>query len=367
MTVHTECPHMGDFDPGKAPDVYDPWPALAVARDERPVFFLPQYGMWVVTRYADVREALRDIETFSSGAHINFPAVPEKYRDELEEHPSALQLNGMDPPRHTYLRRIAQKAFTPATAKAREPEFRKIANRLVDDFIDGGRADLIEVFASKFPLYTAAAMLGLDPDPETAAEMKQYATDAVVLSVDPVTDAQLDEAMVRAIHFDRFMRVYMLLAVRERWDKLCGDPGRYAGAVVEETLRMHGPIRAVGRTTTRDVEVAGTTIPAGSFVLLHTGSASRDPSTFEDPGRFDMERSAAELNQQLGLGRGTHFCLGAPFARVAGRVALETLTERMPDLRLADPEIEIELNPSLFVVAIQDLEVLWGAPQPSVA
>ena len=377
-----------------------------------------------VTRYADVREALRDIETFSSGAHINFPAVPEKYRDELEEHPSALQLNGMDPPRHTYLRRIAQKAFTPATAKAREPEFRKIANRLVDDFIDGGRADLIEVFASKFPLYTAAAMLGLDPDPETAAEMKQYATDAVVLSVDPVTDAQLDEAMVRAIHFDRFMRgvieerrknlgddvvsllikarddesdqaltdaelvsvvtqslvggidttgaliarmVYMLLAVRERWDQLCGDPGRYAGAVVEETLRMHGPIRAVGRTTTRDVEVAGTTIPAGSFVLLHTGSASRDPSTFEDPGRFDMERSAAELNQQLGLGRGTHFCLGAPFARVAGRVALETLTERMPDLRLADPEIEIELNPSLFVVAIQDLEVLWGAPQPSVA
>ena len=140
---------------------------------------------------------------------------------------------------------------------------------------------------------------------------------------------------------------------QERWSRRrCGCTDRFAQC---------------GRTTTRDVEVAGTTIPAGSFVLLHTGSASRDPSTFEDPGRFDMERSAAELNQQLGLGRGTHFCLGAPFARVAGRVALETLTERMPDLRLADPEIEIELNPSLFVVAIQDLEVLWGAPQPSVA
>ena len=209
-----------------------------------------------------------------------------------------MQLNGMDPPRHTYLRRIAQKAFTPATARAREPEFREIANRLVDDFIDRGSADLVDVFASKFPLYTASAMLGLDPDLETAAEMKQYATDAVVLSVDPVTDAQLDEAMVRAIRFDRFMRgvieerrkslgddvvsllikarddesdqalndtelvsvvtqslvggidttgalitrmAYVLLSVPERWDRVCADPGTYAGTVVEETLRMHGP------------------------------------------------------------------------------------------------------------------------------
>jgi len=344
MTVHTECPHMGDFDPAKAPDVYDPWPALAVARDERPVFFLPQYGMWVLTRYADVREALRDIETFSSGAHINFPAVPEKYRDELEEHPSALQLNGMDPPRHTYLRRIAQKAFTPATAKAREPEFRKIANRMVDDFILGD--DVVSLLIKARDDESDQAL--------TDAELVSVVTQSLVGGID--TTGALIARMV-----------YMLLAVRERWDQVCGDPGRYAGAVVEETLRMHGPIRAVGRTTTREVEVAGTTIPAGSFVLLHTGSASRDPSTFEDPGRFDMERSSAELNQQLGLGRGTHFCLGAPFARVAARVALETLTERMPDLRLADPEIEIELNPSLFVVAIQDLEVLWGAPQPSVA
>ena len=317
-----------------------------------------------------------DIETFSSGAHINFPPVPKKYRGQLEEFPSALQLNGMDPPRHTYLRRIAQKAFTPATAKAREPEFRNIANRLVDDFIDRGRADLVDVFASKFPLYTAAAMLGLDPDPQAASELKQYATDAVVLSVDQVTDAQLDEATVRAIRFDRFMRgvieerrknlgddvvsllikarddesdqalndtelvsvvtqslvggidttgaliarmVYMLLAVPERWDKICCDPGKYAATVVEETLRMHGPIRAVGRTTTRDVEVAGTTIPEGSFVLLHTGSASRDPSTFEDPERFDIERSAAELNQQLGLGRGTALLPRSPVRPCSGQ------------------------------------------------
>jgi len=123
----------------------------------------------------------------------------------------------------------------------------------------------------------------------------------------------------------------------------------------------------VGRTTTRDVEVAGTTIQKGSFVLLHTGSASRDPSTFEDPERFDIERSAGELNQQLGLGRGTHFCLGAPFARVAGRVAVETLAERMPDMRFADPNVEIELNSSLFVVAIQQLDVAWGAAQPAAA
>jgi cytochrome P450 len=425
MTVHTECPHLGDFDPGKAPDVYDPWPTLARARDEQPVFFLPQYGMWVVTRYADVREALKDIETFSSaGGHINFPAVPEKYRDQLAEHPSAMQLNTMDPPRHTYLRRIAQKAFTPATAKAREPEFRQVADRLLDDIIDQGRADLIEVFASIFPLYTAASMLGLDLDPQEAAELKQYATDAVVLSVDPFTEEQLDEAMLRAIRFDRFMRgvieerrknlgddvvsllikarddesdqalndaelvsvvtqslvggidttgaliarmAYMLLSVHERWDELCADPDKYAATIVEETLRMHGPIRCVGRTTTRDVEVAGTTIPAGSLVLLHTGSASRDPAAFEDPERFDMERSGAELGQQLGLGRGTHFCLGAPFARVAGRVALKALAERLPDLRLADPDMEIELNPSLFVVAIQQLDVAWGARQPSAA
>ena len=424
MTVDTGCPHMGDFDPGKAPDVYDPWPTLARARDEQPVFFLPQYGMWVMTRYADVREALRDIETYSSGAHINFPAVPEKYRDQLAEHPSAMQLNGMDPPRHTYLRRIAQKAFTPATAKAREPEFRTIANRLVDEFIERGSADLVEVFASTFPLYTACAMLGLDPDPQTAAEMKQYATDAVVLSVDPFTDEQLDEAMLRAIRFDRFMRgvieerrknlgddvvsllikarddesdqalndaelvsvvtqslvggidttgalitrmAYMLLSVPERWEQVRAEPATYAPTIVEETLRTHGPIRAVGRTTTRDVEVAGTTIPKGSFVVLHTGAASRDPSTFEDPERFDIERSAGELNQQLGLGRGTHFCLGAPFARVAGRVALETLVERMPDMRLADPDFEIELNDSLWVVAIQRLDVAWGAAKPAAA
>lgn len=411
------CPHIAGFDPASATTVADPWEGFAKSRKEVPVFLMPEYGMWVISRYDDVREALKDTKRFSSASHIVFPSVPEKFRDQLEEFPAAIQLNGMDPPRHTPLRRLAQKAFTPAIAKAKEEEFETLANKLIDGFAEDGEADLADSYAGKFSLHVAASMLGVVPDPKIAGELRQWATDAVKLSVDKVEDEELEEIASRAVHFDRFILdlieerradpgedvvskllasrdgddedevgltevemkamvtqslvggidttggliariIYTLLVEPDRWEQVTGDPAEHSAQIVEETLRTYGSIRAVGRTTTEDVEVAGVTIPAGSFVLLHVGSASRDDAVFEDAEEFKLDRPMRELNQQLGLGRGTHFCLGAPFARISSRVALETIARRLPDLRLK-PGSSDRTNSSLFVVVLEKLEATW--------
>jgi cytochrome P450 len=150
--------------------------------------------------------------------------------------------------------------------------------------------------------------------------------------------------------------VWLLLTHREVWGDLKADPGKVS-TVVEETLRLRNPVRGLRRVTTRDTALGGVEIPAGETLYVHVGSANRDDSVFDDPDSFDPDR--ADLSEHVGFGKWTHFCLGAPLARVEARVALSCLIERLPDLRLADGEERLEYTTNAVVPAVRHLRVVW--------
>jgi cytochrome P450 len=127
--------------------------------------------------------------------------------------------------------------------------------------------------------------------------------------------------------------VYHLLEQPERWEALRADRS-LLGGVVEETLRFDGPAQSLFRTARDDVEIAGTTVPAGARIAAVVGAADRDGATFERPDEFDVHRSNAKTHLQFG--RGIHTCVGAGLARLEGRVAFDVLAERLPGLRLVD-------------------------------
>lgn len=408
------CPHLEGFDPGLPEQAANPFPHLERARNEVPVFFLEKYGLWAITRYEDVREALRDTKTFSSSRMIRVPEVPDEYKDRLEYFPMAIQPAGIDPPAHTPLRKLAQKAFTQTAAKAREEDIRSIAHGLIDEFESAGRVDLVPRYCELVPMFTAAAMLGVTP--EDIDVLRQWTRDSVDLMLEPLEHDRLLEVAERMVAFDRFIRdlieerrseptddvlsllvhargddgeealteaellglvttiltggtdttggvigrmFHELLRSRHLWEEVKADLS-LAPNVVEETLRMYGTVQGIVRATTREVDVAGVTIPADASVWLHLGSADRD-DVFESPNVFDIHRPKSEYAKHVALGRGTHFCLGAPFARLETRVALEVAAQRLPTMRVVDPDA-LDVFPSLFVAGIQHLEVEWNLP-----
>lgn len=407
------CPHLAGFEPGTPEQIANPFAELKRAREEQPVFYMEKYDMWAVTRYEDVREVLRDTETFSSRKMLRVPDVPEEYRDRLPQYPAKTQAAVTDPPHHTPLRRVQQPAFTPKTAKANEPRLRELANELIDTFIEDGHVDLVPNYCDMVPMLTACALLGVSPDNLT--ELRQWTRDSIDLMVDPIEPERLGEVTERMISFNEFLhdliakrrkeptedvasmlinsgdRGYTmtepeligsissvlvggtdttggligsmfneLLRHPEQWEEVKADPAGLASNVVEETLRMHGTVRAVGRTATRDVELGGATIPKDALIWVNLLSADHDEDAFREPEKFDIHRSSEEYGKHVGLGRGTHFCLGAPFARLESQVALETAAERIPDMEIADLDAPVEIFPSLFAAGPLHLEVKWS-------
>jgi cytochrome P450 len=132
------------------------------------------------------------------------------------------------------------------------------------------------------------------------------------------------------------------------------DPS-LAPAAVEEALRLDAPVQVLHRVTTRPVTVGGVSLPAGAKVFVPFGAANHDDRVFDEPDRFDLYRSGAR--RHLAFSKGVHYCLGAPLARLEGRVALEVLAERLPGLRLAGGEIRY--HPVFSIRSLQELLVAW--------
>jgi cytochrome P450 len=148
-----------------------------------------------------------------------------------------------------------------------------------------------------------------------------------------------------------------LLADRDAWDAICRDPGLIPGAI-EEVLRLDSSVIAWRRRTTREVDIGGVTVPAVANLLLLLGAANRDPSVFPDPDRLDIRR--ANAREHLSFGAGPHLCLGAPLARLQGKVVLEEVSARLPDLRLV-PGVTLEFAPNVSFRGPLSLPVEWGA------
>ncbi len=353
----------------------NPFPVYDRLRASAPVYHDPRVDLSMVFDYEGVRQALADPETFSSRA------AP----------PGGKPLDWMiftDPPRHTKLRALILRAFTPRVVAGLEPRIRELSRRLLDQTVERGEMDLAAEYAVPLPVLVIAEMLGIPAadearfkrwsdatlglaetvarGPEAARVLAEYAAAAAEMApyvadllarrrAEPREDllsrlaaAEVDGERLSGQQILGFFQL-LLVAGSETTTNLIGNaalclidhPDQLARLrakpellplAVEEVLRYRSPLQVVFRQTRRDVEVRGRTIPAGKLVLLMLGSANRDPRQFPDADRFDIGR---DPNPHVAFGHGVHFCIGAPLARLEGRIALEDLLARLQGFALA--------------------------------
>lgn len=410
------CPvvHGETFDPMRPNQVLDPHPWMAAARREAPVFYMPDYGCWCVTRYDDVLAVLKDTDTFSSRKVVEPRRLLGLEAALPDGHPMAGGLVNTDPPEHTRLRKMAQQAFTPKMVKSYEPATREMANAIIDTFVGDGEADLIQRFTRNLTGQAITAVIGAPP--EKAGDFAAWSDNNLTSLVDapPLSEEREAQMIEEVVAFNAWLLefiehrrrepredyvsllvhaagddgtptlstfevvriltnvisagldttssliglcLYHLLNPRERWQRLLAEPELVARAV-EEVLRFDDPIHGIRRDVLADTEIGGVHIPKGAVLYLSYASAQRDESVFEHADTFDIDRP--DLDKHFAFGKWKHFCLGAPLARMETHVALEVLLERIPSLRLA-PGARIEALESRMGAFLTGLRFAWDA------
>jgi cytochrome P450 len=363
------------FDPAM---IADPYPVYSELRANAPVYWSDEAGSWVLSRYDDVSAALTDPTTYSSASGI-YPTPPGVDMTEM----FLPMLVMSDPPRHTQLRRLVSKAFTPRRMAALEPAIHTVVDDLLDRAPSSGTWDFVSGLSGPLPAIVIADLLGVPREDrdrfrewsttlvqsnpirgemgvgmEAAASLYEYFAaflgerrahpedDLMTALVQAEVDGEhLSEEELLGFCFLLLVAGHetttnllsngaVLLAQHpESREQLRDDPDLLAPAV-EELLRYDSPVQGIGRTLTRPVELHGQQLQAGQSVLLLFGSANRDYRAFPDPEAFDIGRRP---ERHLGLGRGIHFCLGASLARMETRIALEALLSR----RTFDWEVDV--------------------------
>ncbi|MEU3755640.1 cytochrome P450 [Streptomyces olivoreticuli] len=390
----------------------DPYPTYAWLRENAPVHrtALPSgVEAWLVTRYADARQALADQRLSKNPVHHSESAhgkgkvgIPGERSANLMTH-----LLNIDPPDHTRLRRLVSKAFTPGRVAEFAPRVQELTDRLIDDFCEKGSADLIHEFAFPLPIYAICDLLGVPGEDQddfrdwagmmirhgggprggvarAVKKMRTYLAELIhrkrenpgedlisglIRASDHGEHLTENEAAAMAfiLLFAGFETTVNLIGnglhallrnpeQRERLQLALADGDESLLATgVEELLRFDGPVElATWRFAKQELTIGGQRIAEGDPVLVVLAAADRDPERFAEPDTLDLSRAD---NQHLGYGHGIHYCLGAPLARLEGRTALATLLRRLPDLRLAvDPE-ELRWRGGLIMRGLRTLPV----------
>jgi cytochrome P450 len=386
-----QCP----FRSGKPPSMTyddDMFAGIAEARRVQPVFYSPETGHWIVTRYADVVSTFMDSDRFSArNAAVPVSPVHPEARAILDAGGFSPEptISNTDAPKHTRLRNAFSPQLNPGVARRLDAAIRDIVAADLAKLEGRQQIDLLADFAYELPARVMFLLLGI-PEEEVPL-VKQLAVGRFQIDFAPSTrDQQVAAAgnllglwqytvelvskrqrepgddfisgllalrngddsilTINEINTIGYGIVFaghetttnqltntireMLLA-RENWEAVCADPSLVANAV-EEGLRFCGSVIGWRRTATEDVEMGGTVIPEGAPILLSLASANRDPEVFEDPERFDVRRKNAR--RHMTLGAGIHFCLGAPLTRLEMKIALEMLVQRFPNLSLVPGE-----------------------------
>jgi cytochrome P450/ferredoxin-NADP reductase len=394
MSASAACPvsaNAAAFDPFSDGYQQDPPEYVRWAREQEPVFYSPQLGYWVVTRYADIKAIFRDNLTFSPSIALEkiTPTGPEA-NAVLESYGYAMNrtLVNEDEPAHMPRRRVLMEPFTPEHLKHHEPMVRRLTREYVDRFIDSGRADLVDEMLWEVPLTVALHFLGVPeedmellrkysiahtvntwgrPRPEEQVAVAhavgnfwqfagkvlekmrqnpdgpgwmQYGIRKQKAHPEVVTDSYLHSMMMAGIVAAHETTanatanaIKLLLQNPHAWREICEDPSLIPNAV-EECLRHNGSVAAWRRLATKDVQIGGIDIPAGAKLLIVTSSANHDERHFADADLFDIRRDNA--SDQLTFGYGSHQCMGKNLARMEMQIFLEELTRRLPHMRLAD-------------------------------
>jgi cytochrome P450 len=369
-------------------------------RDEEPVA-VDAYGMYHVFRFDDVQAVTTNPPVFSSDFTRIMPQVEEGAKGSLIS---------VDPPLHRKLRRLVSTAFTPKVVASLEPRIAQVTNDLLDE-LDDTRFDLVEKLAYPLPVIVIAELLGLPASDR--AQLKAWSDDLLSIQTGDFTDPDvLKEAMkkgeglnayllehitrrrghptddllgqlvaaevdgegledVEIVNFSRLLLLagHITTTMMLGNAMLCFDENPDAAkevraqpelvpAAVEEILRVRSPFLFVARVTAQDTELSGVPIPANKMVMAWLLGANHDERHFADPDRFIVHR---DPNRQCAFGHGIHFCLGAPLARLEGRVALATMLRRFPDIRIADRSaVKFRETQGMYGVTYLPLEVSYA-------
>ena len=349
----------------------NPHEAFTWMRANAPVYW--DGAAWGVTSYADLKAISKDPATFSNAQGIRADA------DRLD------MMIDFDDPEHFRRRKLVNRGYTPRRVRDREQEVRDACDEIIDAVCERGECDFVTDIAAWLPLTLIANDLGVEPEdrpqllewsdvmlsaltgdasslePATLAFIgyTEYANRVIADRTESPRDdlmsvlchaevdgdrldhqSIIDESLLILIGGDETTRhvisggAFQVLADRPQWDALVADPAKLDVAV-EEMLRWVSPIKNMNRTATCDIEVAGQQIHEGDNVLLMYASANRDEDVFDDPFRFDIDRTP---NDHVAFGFGTHFCLGNSLARLELKVMFEHLLQRLPDLALASDD-----------------------------
>jgi len=349
----------------------DPYPIYARLRAEAPVYRNDEFDFWALSRHEDVLAAFRNVDAFSNSFGVSLD--PSAFGPDAHKVMSFLAL---DPPRHTRMRSLVGKGFTPSKVAQMEDRIRAIAIEHLEPALDMGEFDFIADFAGKLPMDVISELVGVPP--VDRAEVRRLA-DLVVHREDGLFDvprAGMDAALTlvgyyqdmvnerRSVRRDDLASALldaeidgdkltdeeiiaflflMVVAGNETTTKLLGnawywgwrnpdqgtkpfdDPSRVVDWI-EETLRFDTSSQMLLRVTRMPLELHDTAIPEGAKVLLLIGSGNRDESVFPDPERYDLDRDTTKL---ISFGNGRHFCMGAPLARLEARIGLGELVKRV--------------------------------------
>lgn len=384
----------------------DPYPLYSAIRATSPVYFDAQLGRWLITGYDEAVAVLGDPRFSSKMAVQAFRADADAAQSPAARY-FASTMVANDPPAHTRLRNLANKAFTPRVVEQLRARIQRLIDALLDAVQASGQMEVMRDLAYPLPLRVIAELLGVEP--EMSAQLKQWSNEIVKFVGTPNATPEMLAAANRSVT-ERNAYILKLAAqrrtqpradlitaltdVEEAGDRLsdeeicatCGilltaghettsnligngllallrhpeqlarlrDEPDLITPAVEELLRYDSPAQWTTRLATEDIEIGGAHISRGQVVLVGNGAANRDPARFSEPDALELDRNP---NRHLAFGQSIHFCLGAALARLEGQLAIQTVLRRLPSLRLA--ATEFEWQPNFLIRGLQALPVAF--------
>ncbi|MGJ4882606.1 MULTISPECIES: cytochrome P450 [unclassified Bradyrhizobium] len=367
-------PHLA-IDPFSYEFFDDPYPAHQEMREAGPVIHLDAWNVYGVARYAEVYAVLNDPQTFCSSRGVGL----SDFAKEKPWRPPSLILEA-DPPAHTRTRAVLSKVLSPAVMKRLRDGFMVAAEAKIDELVGRGSFDAIPDLAEAYPLSVFPDALGLKPEGrehlipyaslvfnafgppnelrqqaiERSAPHQAYVTEQcqrdnltpggfgscihafsdsgeITPAEAPLLVRSLLSAGLDTTVYGIGAAVYCLARFPGQWARLRADPSLARNAF-EEAVRFESPVQTFFRTTTRDVELGGVTIPEGEKVLMFLGSANRDPRRWEQPDAYDVTR---KVSGHVGFGSGIHMCVGQLVARLEGEAVLTALARKVGSVTMS--------------------------------
>lgn len=388
----------------------DPYPYLDELRVADPVHWSDRYRAWLITPWEDVFTSLRDPRFSSDRIKPVFDTkLTDEQRSERKPMFDVLQhwMVFNDPPNHTRLRGLVNRAFTPKAVAALRPRIEEVVNEQVEQIRDRGSADLIQDFAFPIPAVVIAEMMGV---PAEERDLFKDWSDAIMALVFGAagTPGRREQAQSSMLELTAYLQEMVnhfranpaenlisdLIQAQEDDDRLSDeeivstctlvlfgghetttnligngtrallqfpdqkqrliDQPDLIGTAIEELLRFDGPSKMEVRRAMADIEIRDKTIAEGDQIYFVQSAANRDPDQFDDPNQLDVGRHP---NRHCGFGFGIHYCMGAPIARLEGAIAIDALIRALPGLRIG-PEPEV-WHPTLISRGMQSFPVSW--------